>query len=147
MTEYRSTGYYFEDLVLGMTASITKTISEQDIDVFATITGDNNPIHIDSEWAKTTRFEGRIAHGILTAGLISAVMGTKLPGPGNIYMKQVLEFKAPVRPGDIITATVTISKLMPERRRVILETICQCGTVTVLTGEALLSVHSREKPL
>lgn len=147
MIDARSSGYYFEDLTVGMTASLTKTISQEDIDLFATVTGDRNPVHIDEEWAQTTRFKGRIAHGVLTAGLISAVMGTRLPGPGNIYLKQTLEFQAPVKPGDVVTATVTIRELIPERRRVILDTICNCGSVTVLTGEALLSVQTREKPL
>lgn len=147
MIDARSSGYYFEDLTVGMTASLTKTISQEDIDMFATVTGDRNPVHIDEEWAQTTRFKGRIAHGVLTAGLISAVMGTRLPGPGNIYLKQTLEFQAPVKPGDVVTATVTIRELIPERRRVILDTICSCGSVTVLTGEALLSVQTREKPL
>lgn len=147
MIDARSSGYYFEDLTVGMTASLTKTISQEDIDMFATVTGDRNPIHLDEEWAQTTRFKGRIAHGVLTAGLISAVMGTRLPGPGNIYLKQTLEFQAPVKPGDVVTATVTIRELIPERRRVILDTICSCGSVTVLTGEALLSVQTREKPL
>lgn len=147
MIDARSSGYYFEDLTVGMTASLTKTISQEDIDLFATVTGDRNPVHIDEEWAQTTRFKGRIAHGMLTAGLISAVMGTRLPGPGNIYLKQTLEFQAPVKPGDVVTATVTIRELIPERRRVILDTICSCGSVTVLTGEALLSVQTREKPL
>lgn len=147
MIDARSSGYYFEDLTVGMTASLTKTISQEDIDMFATVTGDRNPVHVDEEWAQTTRFKGRIAHGVLTAGLISAVMGTRLPGPGNIYLKQTLEFQAPVKPGDVVTATVTIRELIPERRRVILDTICSCGSVTVLTGEALLSVQTREKPL
>lgn len=147
MTEIRSSGFYFEDLSVGMTASITKTITTEDIELFADVTGDRNPVHLDDDWAQATRFKGRIAHGILTAGLISAVMGTRLPGPGNVYLKQVLEFQAPVRPGDIITATVTIRELVAERRRVVLDTVCTCGDVTVLLGEALLMVHTREKPL
>ncbi|MBB5703935.1 3-hydroxybutyryl-CoA dehydratase [Ochrobactrum daejeonense] len=147
MTDMRISGYYFEDLTVGMTASLTKAISQEDINLFATVTGDRNPVHIDEDWAQTTRFKGRIAHGVLTAGLISAVMGTRLPGPGNIYLKQTLEFQAPVKPGDVVTATVTIRELIPERRRVILDTVCACGPTTVLTGEALLSVQTREKPL
>jgi len=147
MTEIRSSGFYFEDLSVGMTASITKTITTEDIELFADVTGDRNPVHLDDDWAQATRFKGRIAHGMLTAGLISAVMGTRLPGPGNVYLKQVLEFQAPVRPGDIITATVTIRELFAERRRVVLDTVCTCGDVTVLLGEALLMVHTREKPL
>lgn len=124
---------------VGETASLSKTISEADIVLFAGISGDFNPLHLDAEYAKTTRFGERIAHGILTAGLISAVLGTRLPGPGGIYLGQTLNFRKPVKIGDTITATAKVTSYDPEKRIVKLETNChnQDG-VLVLTGEAVL---------
>jgi 3-hydroxybutyryl-CoA dehydratase len=141
------TGYYFEDLQVGMEAAITHVITIQDIEAFSAITGDLNPIHLDEAWAAKTRFGGRIAHGMLTGGLVSAVIGTRLPGPGNIYIKQTLEFRAPVRPGDSITARVRVSRLEPTKNRVFLDTICSCGELEVLRGEAVIRVQSRDEPL
>lgn len=142
-----SDGYYFEDLSVGMSASITKTVTADDIDIFATAVGDFNPIHMDEEWARQTRFEGRIAHGMLTAGIVSSVLGTRLPGPGNVYIRQLLEFRAPVRPGSAVEATAIITKLEPERNRVYLETTCTCDGTVVLAGEAVLFVQSRQRRL
>jgi len=124
---------------VGETASLSKTISEADIVLFAGVTGDFNPLHLDREYAKTTRFGERIAHGLLTAGLISAVLGTRLPGPGAIYLGQTLSFRKPVKIGDTITATAKVSSYDPEKRIVKLETNCynQEG-VLVLAGEAVL---------
>jgi len=124
---------------IGETASLSKTISEADIVLFAGVTGDFNPLHLDAEYAKKTRFGERIAHGLLTAGLISAVLGTRLPGPGAIYLGQTLNFRKPVKIGDTITATAKVSSYDPEKRIVKLETNCynQDG-VLVLGGEAVL---------
>lgn len=126
-------------LSIGQTASLTKTVTEADISLFAGATGDFNPLHIDEEFAKRTRFGERIAHGFLTAGLISAVLGTRLPGPGSIYLSQSLNFHKPVRIGDTITATVEVSAYNEEKRIVTLETNCynQDGDV-VLSGEAVV---------
>ena len=104
-------GYYFEDLSVGMSASYAKTITETDIVLFAGISGDVNPVHLNQEFASDTMFEGRIAHGMLTASFISTVLGTKLPGPGCIYLRQDLRFLAPVRPGDTVHAQITITEL------------------------------------
>lgn len=127
-----SSGYY-----VGQTASVTRTISESDVYLFAGVTGDLNPAHTNEEYAKTTHFKTRIAHGMLSAGLISAVLGMQLPGPGTIYTGQTLKFLAPVHIGDTITATAEIKSLELERNRVVLTTTCtnQEGTM-VITGEA-----------
>ncbi len=138
-------GYYFEDLSVGMTDVYTKTITDADIVMFAGVSGDTNPLHLDDEFAKGTRFESRIVHGKLTASLISTVLGTKLPGPGCIYLSQNLRFLAPVRVGDTVTARVTVKELMPEKRRARLETVCTVGDTMVIEGEALVHVPSRAK--
>jgi len=122
---------------IGQTASISKTLSENDIYLFAGITGDFNPAHINAEYAKNTTFRKRIAHGILSSGLISAVIGMQLPGPGTIYLGQNLKFLAPVYIGDTVTATVQVNSIDEDKHRAILETKCinQDG-ITVITGEA-----------
>jgi 3-hydroxybutyryl-CoA dehydratase len=128
------------ELKVGEAAEFTKTISESDIYVYAGVTGDLNPAHINEEYAKNTFFKTRIAHGMLMAGLISTVVGNKLPGPGTIYVKQELNFLAPVRIGDTITARAEVAEIIAEKNRVRLKTSCasQDGT-TVLDGEALVS--------
>ncbi|MEH6822577.1 MAG: MaoC family dehydratase [Motiliproteus sp.] len=136
-------GYYIEDLEEGMTASFAKTISESDVYTFAGITGDNNPVHINAEYAAQTMFKERIVHGMFSAGLISAVLGTKLPGPGAIYIDQNIKFKAPVKFGDTVTATATITEINTERRRVILNTVCTVSGKIVATGNATLMVDSK----
>lgn len=136
-------GYCIEDLAVGMTASFAKTVTEADIVLFAGISGDTNPVHLNQEYAAGTMFQGRIAHGMLTVGFISAVLGTKLPGPGAIYMSQNLKFKAPVRAGDTVTARATITELFPEKRRVLMRTVCTVGETVVVEGEAMLMVPSR----
>jgi 3-hydroxybutyryl-CoA dehydratase len=123
-------------LSVGDNASFTKTITTEEIEAFARISGDDNPAHVDDAWAEASMFGGRVAHGVLTAGLISAVLGTKLPGPGSIYMSQTLKWLAPVRPGDELTATVTVREVIAEKNRVILDTIVEVDGKTVLTGEA-----------
>lgn len=126
-------------LQVGQQADFTKTVSESDVYLYAGLTGDLNPAHINEEYAKGTRFGGRIAHGMLSAGFISAVIGMQLPGPGSIYMGQNLKFTAPVCIGDTVTATVTVREIDSVKNRVTLDTVCtnQEGTV-LITGEALV---------
>ena len=128
-------------LNIGDTAEITKTITERDIEAFAEVTGDRNPVHLDEEFAKTTRFGRRIAHGMLTASLISSVLANQLPGEGSVYLGQTLQFVVPVFPGDEITARVTVIEVRENRPIVELETICvnQRGE-TVIRGEAKVLV-------
>lgn len=130
-------GYTISQLSIGQSASFSKTIGEYDVYAFAGITGDLNPAHINQEYAASTRFQGRIAHGILSAGLISAAIGMQLPGPGTIYLGQTLSFRAPVYIGDTITATVTVAAIDTDKGCVELDTLCtnQAG-VTVIAGSA-----------
>jgi len=137
-------GYLFEDLAIGMAASFAKTVTESDVVLFAGISGDINPVHLNHEFASETMFKGRIAHGMLTASFISTVLGTKLPGPGCIYISQELKFKAPVRVGDTVTARAEITDLDVERRLVTLRTDCRVGGTVVLDGEAVTLVPSRK---
>ncbi len=136
-------GYYFEDLEEGMTDIYGKTITDADIILFSGISGDMNPLHLNHEFASETIFEGRIAHGMLTASFISTVIGTKLPGPGCVYVSQNLRFKAPVKAGDTLTARVTIAKLIPEKKFVELKTICLVNEKVVIDGEATVMVPKR----
>lgn len=136
-------GYFIEDLSVGMTAVFAKTVTEADIVLFAGISGDTNPVHLNEEYAGTTMFKGRIAHGMLSAGFISALLGTKLPGPGCIYMSQNLKFKAPVRAGDTVVARGTVTDVNAAKRRVTIQTTCTVGDTVVLDGEALLMVPTR----
>lgn len=136
-------GYYFEDLEEGMVDVFAKTITDADIMNFAGISGDTNPVHLNHEFAAETIFEGRIAHGMLTASFISTVIGTKMPGPGCIYVSQNLRFKAPVRSGDTVTATCTVTKLIPEKRFIELKTVCTVAGKPVVDGEATIMVPTR----
>ncbi len=136
-------GYYFEDLEEGMTDVFAKTITDADIIGFAGVSGDTNPLHLNHEFASGTIFKGRIAHGMLTASLISAVIGTKLPGPGCIYVSQNLRFRAPVRTGDTVTATCMVTKLIPEKRLIELSTMCTVADKPVVEGDATILVPSR----
>ena len=138
-----SNGYFFEDLSLGMEAGVQKIVSESDIQLFADISGDRNPVHLDDAYAATTRFKKRIAHGILSASYISAALGTKLPGPGSIYISQTLNFKGPVHIGDEVKTTVRISELIVAKKRVILSCSCTVEGKPVLEGEAVIMVPSR----
>lgn len=138
-----SEGCFFEDLSVGQKASFGKTITEADIVLFAAVTGDTNPMHLNAEYAKDSIFGERIAHGMLAAGLITKVMGTQLPGPGTIYMSQSLRFRKPVRIGDTVTATVEITALDAAKHRVTLRTVCAVKGESVLEGEALVAVPSR----
>jgi len=136
-------GYDIEDLNEGMSATFAKTITEADIVLFAGASGDNNAVHINEEFAQTTPFKGRIAHGVLTASVISAAIAGRLPGPGTIYLGQNLRFKAPVRPGDTVHATVTVKELIPEKGRVVLTTVCTVQGKVVIDGDALVMPTSR----
>jgi len=130
---------------IGEKAAFSRTITEADIIAYAGFSGDFNPLHVDEEYAKTTRFGGRIAHGLLTSGLISNVLGMKLPGPGAIYLSQTLKFTAPVRIGDTITATAEVMAYREDKRIVTLKTECvnQRGEL-VLTGEAVLMMEKAD---
>lgn len=136
-------GHAFEDLQVGMSASVSRTVSEADILMFAGVSGDTNPVHLDEEFAASTMFGSRIAHGMLSAGLISAVFGTRLPGPGCIYLSQNLKFKAPVKIGDTVVATVTVKELKHEKRRAVFSTTCTVRGAPVLDGEAELLIPAR----
>ncbi|WP_088345219.1 MULTISPECIES: MaoC family dehydratase [Rhodomicrobium] len=144
MSEDGKAGHHFEDLNVGMEARYVRRVSEEDIIAFAELTGDTNPIHLDEAYAAGTMFKTRIAHGALTAGYISTILGTLLPGPGAIYISQSLNFRAPVHIGDEVTATARITELLPAKRRAIFTCHCSVGGKTVLEGEALLMVPSRQ---
>jgi 3-hydroxybutyryl-CoA dehydratase len=135
--------YYFEDLELGMEASFAKTVSAADILAFAEITGDWNPVHLDADYAAQTVFREPIAHGMLTAGYISAVFGSEMPGPGAIYVSQTLNFRAPVKIGDKVVAKVRVVELYPAKRRARFDCVCEVDGKTVLEGEAVLMVPAR----
>jgi len=140
-----SEGYFIEDLKVGQSASFGKTVSEADIVLFAGVSGDTNPVHLDQSFAEKTPFKTRIAHGMLSAGFISTVFGTKLPGPGAIYMSQTLKFKAPVKIGDTVVATCTVTEIIPEKRRANFSTVCKVCDTVVIEGEATIMVPSRNK--
>ena len=135
-------GYDIEDLQVGMTATFAKTITEADIVLFAGVSGDNNAIHTNEEFARTTIFGGRIAHGFLSASVISAAVANRLPGPGTVYLSQSLRFKAPVKPGDTVHATVTVKSLHPGKARAELDTVCTVNGKVVIEGEALVMTSS-----
>ncbi len=136
-------GLYFEDLTVGMSARVAKTITEADILLYAAVSTDTNPLHLDAEAAKSSPFGGRIAHGMLSAGLISAVLGTRLPGPGTVYLGQTLRFRAPVRIGDTVAAVAEITALDPAKRRATMKTTCTVDGTVVIDGEAVVMVPAR----
>src|SRR6056297_1356394 len=131
-----------EDIEMGMTRHLRKTVSDRDIEMFAEVSTDHNPVHLDDAYARDTIFEGRIAHGMLTAGLISAVIGEQLPGHGTVYLGQTLKFMAPVRPGDMVHAEVEVMDIDYGRRRVTLATHCRVDDTVVLKGEAVVLAPS-----
>ena len=137
--------YYIEDLKPGMSESFAKTVTESDIEKFGEISGDVNPVHFDEEFAKTTMFKGRIAHGMLSASYISTVLGMQMPGPGTIFMSLTARFKAPVRIGDTVVTTCTVREVNAEKRRVIFDAVCKVGDTTVVEGEAMVMASSRPK--
>jgi 3-hydroxybutyryl-CoA dehydratase len=134
----------FNELEVGQSATYARTISEADIVLFAGVSGDDNPVHLNEIYAAESMFKGRIAHGMLTASYISTVIGTRLPGPGSIYLGQNLKFRAPVRAGDTVTATVTIKEIDPAKRRLTLTTICTVGDTAVVEGEAVVMLPKAE---
>ena len=136
-------GYFFEDLQVGMKAAYARTIGPADLVMFAGISGDTNPMHLNEEYAAATMFEGTIAHGFLSSSFISTVFGTRLPGPGCVYVSQSLKFKAPVRPGDTVTARAEITELDPGRNPVKLRTTCTVSNTVVIDGEADVLVPRR----
>ena len=133
-----------EDIEMGMTRHLQKVVTDEDIEMFAQISTDRNPVHLDDDYAQDTIFEGRIAHGMLTAGLISAVIGEQLPGHGTVYLGQSLKFLAPVRPGDLVHAEVTVTDIEPARRRVKMACHCSVDGKKVLVGEATVMAPSRK---
>ena len=136
-------GFYIEDLSVGMEAGLVKTVLASDITAFAELTGDRNPVHLSEHFASKTFFKSRIAHGMLLGGLISAVIGTRLPGPGAIYMSQTLRFLAPVRIGDTVSAFVSVTALDLSKKRAHLHCRCEVAGKSVVEGEALVFVPSR----
>jgi len=136
-------GYFLEDLHVGMEAFHEKTVEDEDVVAFANLTGDRNPVHLDDAYAKTTVFRSRIAHGMLTASLLSTVLGMKLPGPGAIYISQSIRFRAPVRSGDTVRATARVTGVDRERKRATLACACSVGSEIVLDGEAVVMVPAR----
>lgn len=139
-----STGLYlvygFEDLIIGQSESLMRTVMERDISLFAELSGDANPIHLCDRYAATTKFGQRIAHGMLTASLVSALLGTRLPGPGAVYLSQTLTFLAPVKIGDVVLARVEVVELVAERRRARLFCECVVDGKAVLEGEAWVAL-------
>ena len=136
-------GYYLEDLSVGMTDVFAKTVGEADVTLFAGLSGDTNPLHLDQSFAAQTRFGDRIVHGMLAASLISTVFGTRLPGPGCVYLGQSLRFKAPVKLGDTVLARVTVKEILVDKQRVLFDTVCTIGDKVVLEGEGELMVSRR----
>lgn len=133
----------FEKLALGQSYTSVNVVSNKDVVKFSEVTGDVNPIHLDDDYAKNSIFGERIAHGMISAGYISAIFGTKFPGAGSIYLSQTMKFKAPVKIEDTVETTVTISDLNEKRKRVTVECVCKVGDTVVLTGEAQLMVPSQ----
>ena len=142
----RANGFTMAQLHTGQSAGFEKTLSQDDVAAFARISGDTNPVHLDADYAATTIFKGPIVHGMLTAGLISTVIGTRLPGCGTIYLSQSLSFKGPVRPGDVVRATVTIESLDERRGRATLHCTCHVGDKLVLDGTAVVMPPRPPKP-
>ena len=136
---------YLEDLETGMSRSITKVIDEHAVNLFAEVSEDRNPLHLDEAAGANSIFKTRIAHGMLSAGLFSALIGERLPGHGSIYMSQNLRFTAPVRIGETVTATITVTDIIPEKRRVALDCVAKVGDTVVITGDALVLAPSRAK--
>jgi 3-hydroxybutyryl-CoA dehydratase len=137
--------YYFEELALGMREAIRKTVENEDVIGFAELSGDHNPIHLSEHFARKTRFGGRIVHGLYTASLISAVIGMRLPGPGAVYISQTLNFRGPVKIGDVVDVAVEVIELTEKGRRVRLRCECKVGDLVALDGEGVLSVPPSPK--
>lgn len=136
-------GYFFEDLAVGMSSTYTSTVTTGDIQSFAEVSSDKNPLHLDEEYASSTMFKGCIAHGMLSASYFSTILGTRLPGPGAIYLFQSLKFKAPVRPGETAEAYAEITGFDERRKRATFKCECKVGDTVVVSGEAIVMVPSR----
>ena len=143
MSDIQRGTIYIEDMEIGLSRHMEKVVTDEDIQMFAEVSTDRNPVHLDDEYAKGTMFKGRIAHGMLTAGLVSAVVGEQLPGHGTIYMGQTLKFLAPVRPGDRVRTELTVTEIVPEKRRVKMNCSCTVDGKEVLAGEATVLAPSR----
>lgn len=137
-------GYYIEDLETGMSVTLTKAFAEDDLAMYARLSTDDNPLHMNEEFAARTRAGGRVVHGMVTASLISAIVGTRLPGPGCLWMEQALRFLAPVRVGDLVSARAVVDDVDRGKQRVRLRTTCFVGGKAVLEGSALIWVPSRD---
>lgn len=133
-----------EDIEIGMVRSLRKVVTDRDIELFAEVSTDRNPVHLDDDYAQDTIFEGRIAHGMLTAGLVSAVIGEQLPGHGTVYLGQSLKFLGPVRPGDMVLAEVEVTGIDHAKRRVTMDTRCIVNGKKILIGEATVLAPSRK---
>jgi 3-hydroxybutyryl-CoA dehydratase len=136
--------YTIEELRPGMSAQFAKTVTENDVALFGEVSGDVNPVHFDEEFARSTPFRGRIAHGVLTASYISTVLGMQMPGPGTIFVGLNIRFKAPVRIGETVTAVCTVREIVPEKRRVIFDCTCRTGDIVVLEGDATVMPPARK---
>ncbi|HEX3974168.1 MAG TPA: MaoC family dehydratase [Stellaceae bacterium] len=143
MADEATQGYAIDALKPGMSAIYERTVTVADIEAFAAVSGDHNPVHLDDAYAKTTMFKGRIAHGMLGASFISTAIASKLPGPGSIYLAQSLSFKAPVRPGDKVETVITVSEVIADKKRVVLKTQCRVGATVVIDGEATVLVPAK----
>lgn len=135
--------YFLEDLAVGMTSDYDRVVTEDMIEQFADVSGDHNPLHLDEDYAKTTMFKGRIAHGMLGAAFISKVFGTQMPGKGSVYISQTLRFMAPVRIGDTVTTTVEVTEINHDKKRVGFKSRCRVGRTVVIDGDATILVPSR----
>lgn len=135
--------YFIEDLKPGMSESYRRNVTEHDIALFGEASGDMNPVHFDEAYAKTTPFKSRVAHGMLTASYISAVLGNEMPGPGTIFLSLTTRFKAPVHIGDTVTAVCTVRETIPEKRRAVFDCACRVDDKVVIEGEAVVMVPSR----
>lgn len=136
-------GLYFDELTVGQSAEMSRVVGAADIEAFAEVSGDNNPVHLDEAYARATAFGERIAHGMLGASYISAILGTRLPGPGAIYLSQNLRFRRPVKIGDLVVARATITELDEAKGRATLATVCEVGGKSVIEGEAVVIVPRR----
>lgn len=138
-----TSGYTLEQLFIDQNVEYRKIITQADVQTFAAVTGDTNPVHLNAEYAATTSFGQPIAHGMLTAGFISAAIGTKLPGPGCIYLEQTLKFRSPVFVGQEVITTITVTNINERRRRATLKTVCECEGKVVVTGDATIMLPTR----
>jgi 3-hydroxybutyryl-CoA dehydratase len=136
-------GRFFEDLSVGDSAGMTRTVTDEVIQAFAEVSTDSNPVHLDQAYAEGTMFKGRIAHGMLSGAYVSAVIGMQLPGPGTIYLSQSLRFRRPVRLGDVVDVRVTVQALDPARGEVTLSTVCEVAGKRVVEGEAVVLAPRR----